>query len=348
MRRKALAQQVVVVFGASSGIGRATALRFAQAGARVVVAARGKPGLDSLVEQITAQGGQAAAMVADAADFAQVTAVADFAVRTFGTLDTWVQVAAVYVVGRFQDLTPAEFQHSLNVNTMGQVHGAMAALPHLRGNPAGGTLIHVSSIEAIRAFPYKSAYACSKHAIPGFLDALRVELKHDGVPVDVVNVMPAAINTPLFRKGLSKIGVKPAAPPPIYQPELVADAIVRAATHPQRDIIVGGAGQMFISLHKLCPTLMDVLVGLFGFRGQRSDEAKLPQDRNAFWQPLTDDNAVHGEFNDVAVRHSPYTWLATHRPARYLLLAGAAALLAAALSKGMHSQPARRSGRLQR
>lgn len=161
MRLKPTSQQMVVVFGASSGIGRATALRFAERGAKVVVSARSTEGLESLVEEIRSQGGEATAIPADATDFGQVRAVAAWAVQQYGRLDTWVHAAAVTVYATFEETTPEEFRRMLDVNLMGQVHGAKAALPYLR--EGGGALILISSVEAIRALPYNSAYAASKH-----------------------------------------------------------------------------------------------------------------------------------------------------------------------------------------
>src|SRR5215217_7286580 len=191
-----VAEQVVVVMGASSGIGRATALRFAEQGARVVVAARGEPGLRSLVAEIERAGGAATAVVADVTDPAQVQAVADHAVDTYGRLDTWVQMAGILLVAGFDDTTPEEFARVVQVNLLGQVHGAKAALPQLRRE--GGAFISMSSMGAKRGIPLQTAYCSSKHGIDGFLEALRVELQRDRVPVSVTQIMPGTINTPLF------------------------------------------------------------------------------------------------------------------------------------------------------
>jgi NAD(P)-dependent dehydrogenase (short-subunit alcohol dehydrogenase family) len=240
MHLKPIEKQVVVLMGASSGIGRETALRFARKGAKVMVSARGEEGLDSLVEEIRAEGGEATAVVADTSDFGQVEAVADRAVEQYGRLDTWVHLAAVGLFATFEQTTSEEFERVVDVNLMGQVYGAMAALPHLK-REGRGALIHISSVEAKRSFPFHSAYGASKHGIDGFLEALRVELKHEGWPISVTQVMPGTINTPFFDKGRSKLGVKPVGVPPIYEPQTVANIILYAAENPARDLVSRGA-----------------------------------------------------------------------------------------------------------
>jgi len=218
MQLKPINQQVVALVGASSGIGRNAALQFASRGAKVVVAARSQPGLESLVEQIRGLGGEATAVVADVTVFDQVKAIADKAVEVYGRLDTWVHNAAVELYAAFEVTTPEEFKRIVDVNLMGQVHGAMAALPYLK-REGRGALIHVSSIEARRSLPLQSAYAAAKHGIDGFLEALRVELMHEKLSISVTNVMPASINTPLFNKARTKLGVKPMGVPPLYTVE---------------------------------------------------------------------------------------------------------------------------------
>src|SRR3712207_1113589 len=245
MRLKPVEEQVVALMGASSGIGRGTALRFADRGAKVVVSARNEEGLNSLVDEIRGKGGQATAIPAEATEFEQVKAVADGAVEEYGRLDTWVHLAAVLLVASFEETTPEEFARVIDVNLMGQVYGAMAALPHIK-REGGGALIHVSSMGAKRSIPLQSAYCASKHGIDGFLESLRVELKHEGWPISVTQVMPATINTPFFDKGRSKVGVKAVGIPPIYEPHTVADIILYAAENPARDLVCGGAAQALI------------------------------------------------------------------------------------------------------
>ena len=239
VKLKPVEEQVVVLMGASSGIGRETALRFARKGARVVVSARGEEGLDSLVEEIRAEGGDASYVVAEVTDFDQVKAVADRAVEEYGRLDSWVHLAAVGLFTTFEQTTPEEFERVIDVNLMGQVYGAMAALPHLK-REGRGALIHISSVEAKRSFPLHSAYGASKHGIDRFLKALRLELKHERWLISVSQVMPGTINTPFFDKGRTKLGVKPVTPPPIFRPSIVTDAVLHAAENPARDLVVGG------------------------------------------------------------------------------------------------------------
>jgi NAD(P)-dependent dehydrogenase (short-subunit alcohol dehydrogenase family) len=304
IRLKPMSQQVVVVMGASSGIGRITALKFARHGARVVVAARNDNGLQSLVEQIRAEGGEAEALAADVAHFDQVQAVAEHAVRVYGRLDTWVHLAAVSLYANFEDTTPEEFRQVIDVNLLGQVHGAMAALPHLR-RTGRGALIHISSVEARRAFPWQSAYSSSKHGILGFVDALRLELMHQSVPISVTNIMPASIDTPFFHKAKTKIGVLPQGAPPIYQPEQVADAILYAAENPVRDLVVGAAGKMMVVGQALSPQMMDALMLKMGFTGQRTEIPKLENAPNNLFAPVDGFNQIKGGFGKGLVSPMP-------------------------------------------
>jgi NAD(P)-dependent dehydrogenase (short-subunit alcohol dehydrogenase family) len=311
---KPVSEQVVVVMGASSGIGRATALRFAEQGAKVVVAARGELGLRSLVSEIENGGGTATAVVADVADPAQVQTVADRAVQTFGRLDTWVHMAGVLLVAGFDDTTPEEFARVLQVNLLGQVHGAKAALPHLRRD--GGAFISMSSMGSQRGIPLQSAYCSSKHGIDGFLESLRVELQRDGVPVSITQIMPGTINTPLFDNARTKMGVKPVAPPPAYPARVVADAIVHAAAHPVRDLVVGGSAKALITVEKFAPRLVDALLRRVGYELHDTGEDKPADAPDNLDAPLTANDTVEGSVGGVTLRHSAYTWIAMHKPIR--------------------------------
>lgn len=327
MRLKPLDQQVVVVFGASSGIGRETAARLAEKGAKVVVSARSGDSLDSLVDEIRAKGGTAHAVAAEAADFAQVKSVADEAVRLYGRIDTWVHAAGVLMFATFEQTTPDEFKRIVDVNLLGQVYGAKAALPYLIEG-GGGALIHISSVEAMRATPYHAAYAASKHGIHGFLQALRLELIHDKRPVCITEIMPPAINTPLFRKSRTKIGFQPMGLPPIYPPRLVSDAILHAAEHPTREIVLGGAGKGMLLTQRLSPRLMDALMLAVGFRGQRTREPKPEAAPDNLFAPLPGQNTVEGEFGHLARLEGTAPWLERNK---WLVTGAAAALGAAAL-----------------
>ena len=213
MKLKPIENQVVVVMGASSGIGRETALRFAKRGAKVVVAARNEAGLRSLEDEIRALGGEARVVVADVSEFEQVEAVAQSAVEEYGQLDTWVHLAAAGLFAPFDQTEPDEFRRVVEVDLMGQVYGAMAALPHIK-REGRGALVHISSVVGKRSAPLQSACSASKHGVEGFLESLRVELLRDGWDtIGVTNVIPAAINTPFFTKARTKLGVKPKGSP---------------------------------------------------------------------------------------------------------------------------------------
>jgi short-subunit dehydrogenase len=266
------------------------------------------------------------AIPADAVDFEQVKAVADGAVEKYGRLDTWVHLAAVSLYATFEQTAPEEFKRVIETNLVGQAYGAMAALPHLR-RTGQGALIHVSSVEGKRALPLQSAYASSKHGVIGFLDALRLELQHEGVPISVTNVMPAGINTPFFNKARTKMGVKPMPMPPIYQPDVVADVILYAAEHPTRDIEAGGAAKVLILNQRLSPRMMDAMLVRTGFKGQQTEEPKSDNAPANLFHPIGDYNRVQGDFTDQA-KESAASWLDTHPAARKIVKGAALAAVA--------------------
>jgi NAD(P)-dependent dehydrogenase (short-subunit alcohol dehydrogenase family) len=300
MQLKPISQQVVAIVGASSGIGRETALQFAARGAKVVVSARSKAGLETLVEEIQSRGGEAMAVPADVTNFEQVQAIADKTVEAYGRLDTWVHAAATGILARFDQITPEEFKQVIDVNLMGQVYGAMAALPHLK-REGRGALIHISSMEGRRSLPLQSPYCAAKHGIEGFLESLRVELQHEGLPISVTSIKPAVINTPFYNKVRTKLGVKPTGIPPYYQASLVADAILYVAENPTRDFIVGDVGKILDLLQRLSPELVDALLLLVGFQGQRTNEPKSEDAPYNVFEPIQGYDKVEGDFGELVI-----------------------------------------------
>jgi short-subunit dehydrogenase len=192
---------------------------------------------------------------------------------------------------RPEQTAPEEFRRIIEVNLIGQAYGAMTALPYLR-REGRGALIHVSSVEAKLSFPLQSAYSASKHGIHGFLKALRLELKHEGLPISVTEIMTASINTPFFNKARTKISVKPMPVPPTYQPALVADAILYAAEHPMDEMIVGGSGKAAILVQRISPRMMDAFILLTGFKSQQTDEPKPPEAPDNLFGPLAGHDRV--------------------------------------------------------
>lgn len=300
MPLKPIHEQVVAVVGASSGIGRDVAQKFAQQGAKVAVSARSQEGLTSLLEEIERSGGKAIAVPADVAEFDQVKAIADATVAQFGRLDTWVHLAATGLFATFDQITPEEFKRVIDVNLMGQVYGAMAALPYLK-QEGRGSLIHVTSMEARRSLPFQSPYSASKHGVTGFLDALRLELQHKGYPINVANILPSVINTPFYDKGKTKLGVKPTGIPPYYQPDLVSQAILHAAVHPTRDAIVGDVGRILDVFQRLSPQLVDAILLLIGFEGQKTHDIKGENSPNNLYGPAQEYDTVQGDFGKLTV-----------------------------------------------
>ena len=321
MKLKPLEEQVVALMGASSGIGRESALRFAERGAKVVVSARSADGLDSLVAEIQDRGGEATALRADVTDFEQVEAVADQAAAAYGRLDTWVHLSAVSIFAPFERTTPEEFRRVVDTDLTGQAYGAMAALPHIK-REGRGALVHVTSVVARRSVPLQAAYCAAKHGVDGLLETLRVELMREGWPIGVTNVMPAAINTPFFDKARTRLGVKPRGFPPTYAPGVVADAILYAAEKTPREIVAGGAGKGMILGQRLSPRLMDAVMVRGGFGSQMTDEPKSAEDPDALFEPVQHQNTTEGDLDYQTLSRSLTTWLDTHPGIKRAVLTG--------------------------
>ncbi|MEA2576072.1 MAG: hypothetical protein QOH93_3370 [Chloroflexia bacterium] len=255
---KPLDQQVVVITGASSGIGRETAARLAKRGAKVVVAARRDEALDDLVEQIRGEGGEAVSVPTDVSVYSEVQALASAAVEQYGRIDTWVNNAGVLIVGEFEKIELDEARRLFDINFWGELHGIKAVLPIMR-EQGGGTIINVTSVTAQRPLPLMSVYSASKSALNGLSQAVRAELEGSGIELCIL--MPASIDTPLYQNALTTEGVMPKPAPPIYPPSEVAKAIEKTAESPKRDVYAGPAGVLFNLNNILAPALLDKLLG---------------------------------------------------------------------------------------
>ncbi|MBD2092987.1 SDR family oxidoreductase [Microcoleus sp. FACHB-1515] len=341
MQLKPIRDQVAVIVGASSGIGRITAKKFAQQGAKVVAASRSIDGLTTLVGEIHDFGGEAIAVPADVAEYEQVEAIAAKAVQEYGRIDTWVHAAATGIIAPFDQLTPQEFKRVIDVNLNGQAYGAMAALPHLK-REGQGSLIHITSVEARRSLPYQSVYSASKHGVEGFLDAMRLELMHEGYNINVANILPAVINTPYYNKVQTKLGVKPTGVPPYYSPELVADSILYAAEHPTRDMIVGDVGRVVDLLQRIAPKVADSLLLAIAFPGQKTPEPKSADSPSNVFEAVPPElgyDRVEGDFGQLTIP-SFLDWFDRNPIAKWgttaaLAATGIAVLLNSALDKPM-------------
>ena len=320
IRLKPIKDQVIVITGASSGIGLATALEAARRGARVVLASRDEADISSAADQIVAQGGQATPVVVDVGDQASVEALAEQAVAAYGRIDTWVNNAGVSIYGRIEEVPLDDAQRLFETNYWGVVHGSLAALPHLKKQ--SGALINVGSELSETAIPLQGHYAASKHAVKGFTDTLRIELHEQGAGIAVTLIQPAAIDTPYPEHAMNYLGVEPKHVPPVYAPEIVADAILACAESPHRNLRVGGAAKMFTMIKKVAPSLGDRMKERTAFDGQKMDEA--PRDDDTLFAPRPGDGRVRGNYPGRVMKRSFYTKAALN-PVKTLL--GAAAIV---------------------
>jgi short-subunit dehydrogenase len=307
MKPNPLNQQVVVITGASSGIGREAALKFADRGAQVVLAARGGDALRELADSITANGGVAHVVPTDVSIWEEVSALAEEAIRVFGRVDTWVNDAGVSVYGMVDEISVDEMEQVIQTDLLGPMYGCKAILPHMR-RQGFGTIINVASVAGKRAIPLQAPYCAAKHGIKGFSEALRLELEHSTSGINVTTIFPTSINTPFFSHARSKMGVKPRPISPVYDPALAADAIVYAAQHPQRDVYVGGAGFFLDALERVSPALADrfMMAGDIMFKQQKTDEPYDGSDN--LFEPNDNRGQVRGEFGHL-VKPSLYTRL---------------------------------------
>jgi short-subunit dehydrogenase len=331
---KPLAEQVLVITGASSGIGLVTAMHAARAGARVVLSARNETDLNRAVHEIRRNGGRAIAVVADVANAADVDRLADHAIREFGRIDTWVNNAAVSMYGRVVDLSIDDMRRQMDVNYWGQVYGSLAAVRHMRTH--GGALINVGSALCDRAIPLQANYCAAKHALKGFTDALRMELEEAGVPIAVTLVKPASIDTPFFEKAKTYLDVEPQPVPPVYAPEVVTDVILTAAQKPTREIIAGGSGAK-LSAARFAPRLADLYMERWTFDGQSSGKPFNGRPDNLH-APLAHDGGERGRnWEGHTRRSSVYTQAMMHPRA--------ASAVIGALGVGLALASRRRAGR---
>jgi NAD(P)-dependent dehydrogenase (short-subunit alcohol dehydrogenase family) len=296
LRKKPLSEQVVVVTGASSGLGRAIARGAGQRGAKVVVTARNEEALSNCVAEIEQAGSEALAAPADCTDQEQVEQVVAQAIERFGRIDTYVANAIVTVYAEAERLTPDELRRVIDVNFFGVVYGYWAALPHLRASK--GTFLHVSSALAYRGIPLQAAYCSSKAGLRAFFESARVEEQKKETGVSISLVLPGAINTPQFDRDRQKIGYQPQPVPPIYQPEPFAEATLRCAERPVRELPISWGAQKLLWGQKLAPRAGDWVLRRNGWKSQHTDEEKPLDAPDNLFDTLPGDPGAHGRFDD--------------------------------------------------
>lgn len=315
---------VVVVTGASAGVGRATARAFAAKGASVALLARGADGLAGAAREVEQAGGRALELPVDVADDDAVEAAAARVERELGPIDVWVNDAMVSVFAPFLEVTPEEFRRVTDVTYLGYVHGTRAALRRMVPRDRG-VIVQIGSALAYRGIPLQSAYCGAKHAIQGFTESVRCELYHQRSRVRIGMVQLPAVNTPQFGWVLSRLPRKAQPVPPIYQPELIAASVVAMAEHPRREMWLGWSTIRAILANDVAPGVLDRYLGRKGVDSQQTDEPADPDRPSNLWSPVPGDHGAHGDFDDRAVDRSPAMVLSRRRAA----IEGAAGALAA-------------------
>jgi short-subunit dehydrogenase len=330
MKQKPISEQTIVITGASSGIGRITAEMAAEQGANVVLSARSGEALDEIVNDIRMRGGNATAVDADVKSAEDIERLASQAVQTYGGIDTWVNNAGVSIYAKIEDISSEDAKELFETNFWGVFHGSRTAVKHMK--QTGGTLINVGSTLSDRAIPIQGVYSASKHAVKGLTDALRMELEHDNIPIQVTLIKPAAIDTPYTKHVKNYMPKEAQVPSPVYDPTIVAEAILHCATHKRRDMFVGGIGGKGIALMgKNAPRLTDKYMEATMFQQQ---QGVYPAGReNEALYEATGGGSVRG-YNRSSIRKtSVYTQVQT-RPALANTLLGVS-FGAAALGLGL-------------
>ena len=317
--------RVVVITGASSGVGRASARAFAARGARLGLLARGKDGLEAARSEVERAGGAGLALQVDVADAQAVEQAAGAVEREYGALDVWVNNAMLSVFSPVADLEADEIRRVTETTYLGTVHGTLAALRRMLRRDRG-VIVQVGSALAYRAIPLQAAYCGAKHAIQGFTESLRTELLHDRSNVRVTMVQLPALNTPHFSVVRSRLPRHPQPVPPIYQPELAAEAVLWAADNAdRREVWVGGSTARALVAERLAPGLIDRYLARTGYEAQQTDAPIDPNRADNLWEPLPGDRGAHGIFDSQAREQSVQFRLDRHRQA--FLAAGVVALV---------------------
>ena len=315
--------KVVVITGASAGVGRACARLFAQNGYDVGLIARGKDGLEAAKKEVERYGQKAAHYIADVSDAEAVYKAADLFEDTLGEIDVWVNNAMNSVFSPVKEMEPSDYKRVTDVTYLGQVYGTLAALKKMLPRDKGAIVL-VGSALAYRGIPLQSAYCAAKHASQGFFDSLRTELMHDKSNVKISMVHLPALNTTQFKFVKSRLPNKPKPMGTIYQPEIAADAILYAAEHDRREIMVGFPTLKAVVGNKVAPWYADSVLADTGFKGQQTDEPEDPDRQNNLWEPIPGDHGAHGNFGKQAKEFSPELWATKNR--KYLLGASLAAV----------------------
>lgn len=324
VKLKPLQEQVIVITGASSGIGLATAKAAAKKGARLVLASRNEEGLREAEQEVKTAGGQAVYVVADVGNMEDIRAIAEQAKESYGGFDTWVNNTGVSVYGRLMDISREDHRKLFENNFWGVVYGSQEAALHLKGK--GGKIINVGSVLSDYAIPMQGMYSASKHAVKGFTDALRQELEQEKAPVSITLIKPASINTPYTEHARNYDSRENTVPPPVYAPEEVANTILFAATHHKRDIIVGGAGKFMSATNKYAPSLMDWMGKKMFIKQQFKEESA--KERDGALHAHQQDGRVHGSYQGYMRKKSFFTRGVTNPWIAGTLLAAGASLIA--------------------
>jgi NAD(P)-dependent dehydrogenase (short-subunit alcohol dehydrogenase family) len=311
---------VVVITGASAGVGRATAQAFARRGFRVGLIARGRDGLAGTAQDVTRLGGKAALAEADVGIAEQVESAAATLERELGPVDVWVNNAMASVFSPAHLMSPEEYLRVTEVTYLGCVYGTLAALRRMRGR-GEGVIVQVGSALAYRSIPLQSAYCAAKHAVKGFTESVRCELIHERSRVRITMVHLPALNTPQFDWVLSRLPHRAQPVPPIHQPELAAEAIVWAARHAPREMKVGFPTLLAIELNKVCAGLLDRKLAEAGYDNQQTTEPEDPVRPDNLWKPVAGDHGAHGRFDSRARSGRLALWIATHGVALRLAIA---------------------------
>ena len=330
---KSNAGKVVVVTGASAGVGRATIREFARQGAKIGLIARGWEGLEAARREVVELGGEALVLPLDVSDSGALDKAATSVEEKFGPIDVWVNVAMVTVFSPVKEMLPEEFRRVTEVTYLGYVYGTLAALKRMLPRDRG-VIVQVGSALAYRSIPLQSAYCAAKHAVAGFTESLRTELLHDRSGVKITIVQLPAVNTPQFTWNKTRMPRHPQPVPPIFQPEVPARAIAYASEHPRKEFDLGWPTVKAIQAEKWAPGVADHYLARYGYDAQMTDEPVSPDRPNNLWHPLPGDYGAHGEFDSRSKSFSLQFWLDSHRGLLALGLGAAGALATLALTDG--------------